>query len=140
MKTKSDPRHQSRIIVLQKLFEQEFSANLPYDISQLQHINDDTVIDNEFIQYLLNGVNTNKEEIDAKIRQYTLKRPFGDTSKIDLLILRISLFELLFSEKKAPVKVIIDEAIELAKEFGGDKSFTFVNGVLGNISQDTHYA
>lgn len=138
MKTRSDPRHQSRIIALQKLFELEFHATAPFPIEDIRSINEaeDTPIqiDESFILALVNGIQQNAEEIDTIIKQYTKKRPFEDTAKIDLLILRIAIFEMLFSGQKTPVKVVIDEAVELAKEFGGEKSSNFINGVLGNIS------
>jgi N utilization substance protein B len=140
MKTKNDPRHQSRIIALQKLFEQEFKSNSPFPIAELQLLNEDRVeplqIDETFALSLVKGVMDNETEIDNIIRKYTMKRPFEDTSKIDLLVLRIAIFELLYASKKLPEKVIIDEAVELGKEFGGNKSFTFINGILGNISHD----
>lgn len=138
MKTAADPRHQSRIIALQKLFEQEFKSNSPFEITELKRINqaeDESIqIDEKFAMNLVNGVLANKEKIDSNIKDFAKKRPFEDTSKVDLLILRIAIYELLFSDNKTPSKVIIDESIELAKTFGGDKSFTFVNGILGSIS------
>ena len=71
-------------------------------------------------------------EIDINISKAAPAWPINKISKIDLAILRLAVYELLL-EKSAPPKVIIDEAIELAKEFGGDSSPAFVNGVLGKI-------
>lgn len=131
MKSANDPRHQSRIIALQKLFEYEFKSNSPFEIRDLKNINLDKRIDEKFSLALMQGVVKNKEELDKMIQKYAPKRPLKDISKIDLLILRIALYEMLFSN--TPKKVVIDESVELAKEFGGERSFTFVNGVLANI-------
>ncbi len=140
MKTRNDPRHQSRIIALQKLFEFDFRSNAPFEIAELRDINsdlyDEMQPDEIFMQELLHGVEEHRDEIDKIIINYTPKRPIKDTAKVDLWILRMAIFEILYTQKSAPTKVVIDEAIELAKEFGGDKSFTFINGVLGNIVHD----
>lgn len=70
--------------------------------------------------------------LDEKIQSAAPEWPVDKIAKIDLAILRLAIYELLI-EKKEPPKVIIDEAIELAKEFGNDNSPKFVNGVLGTI-------
>lgn len=71
-------------------------------------------------------------KIDKAIETSAPQFPVDKISKIDVAVLRLAVYELLF-EKSQPQKVIIDEAIELAKEFGGDKSPSFINGVLGHI-------
>jgi N utilization substance protein B len=74
-------------------------------------------------------------EIDSVITQAAPKWPLAKINQVDLAILRCSIWELIF-QKKAPTKVVIDEAVELAKEFGTDSSSSFVNGCLGGyISQ-----
>jgi len=70
--------------------------------------------------------------INDLIKKFASKYPLEKVSKVDLSILRLAVYELNF-EKKTPPKVVIDEAIELAKELGGEKSFSFVNAVLGKI-------
>lgn len=72
------------------------------------------------------------EEIDAAIKLSASERPIEQINKLDLAILRLSVFELII-EKDTPIKVVIDEAVELAKEYGSDSSPAFVNGVLGKI-------
>lgn len=77
-------------------------------------------------------------EIDAVISKNAPKWPVDKINHVDLSILRCAIWELLF-QKKTPTKVVIDEAVELAKEFGTDTSSAFVNGCLGTIIKDTNY-
>ncbi len=82
---------------------------------------------------LVRGVIHNREDIDQKIRRFAPAWPVEQIPAVDRNILRLAIFELLF-DKKVPVKVAINEAVELAKKFGGDNSPKFVNGVLGSVS------
>lgn len=70
--------------------------------------------------------------IDEEIKEHATRYPLEKIAKVDLAILRLAIYEL-HVEKKNPPKVIIDEAITLAKEFGNEKSYAFVNGVLGSV-------
>jgi N utilization substance protein B len=115
-----DPRHLKRIKIIQNLYAQTFhnvSNNLPYPA------------DTETKKIL-----KNLSEIDNSIGKYASKFPLDKISKTDLAILRWAVFEL--NKKKLPTKVIINEAIELAKELSGEKSFAFVNAILGKILID----
>lgn len=111
MKTRSDPRHIARIKTMQALFSFDFNDG-------------ETGVVKPIIKHL--------SAIDKQIYLAAPAFPIDKIAKVDLAILRLALFELLF-EKKNPPKVIIDEAVELAKEFGNDTSGSFVNGVLGTI-------
>lgn len=112
MKTPNDPRHQKRINEMQKLFSWGFqSANTDADIDPIL---------------------AKLPEIDKKIQTCAPEWPLTKIAKIDLAILRLATYELTES-KSQPPKVIIDEAIELAKSFGNDNSAKFINGVLGSI-------
>lgn len=113
MKTASDPRHQKRREAIRSLFSYLFEKKQP--LSPLA---------TEVIQSL--------EKIDNEIKEAAPEWPLERINKIDLAILRLAVFELLV-QKKEPSKVIIDEAIELAKEFGSENSPSFINGVLGHI-------
>lgn len=73
--------------------------------------------------------------IDARVQEIAPEYPLDNINKIDLAILRLATYEILI-EKEAPQKVIIDEAIELGKEFGGDSSPGFINGALGKLIKD----
>jgi len=74
----------------------------------------------------------NFDEIDKVIGGSATDRPISEINKIDLAILRLAVFELII-KKEAPVKVVIDEAVELGKEFGSDSSGSFINGALGQV-------
>lgn len=113
MKTKSDPRHQRRIEAVKALFAYSFHPQ-------------------PTINSLANDVFTHLDIIDRLITKSAPDWPVEKISKIDLAVLRLSIYELTV-DKKEPPKVIIDEAIELAKEFGNDSSPKFINGVLGTI-------
>jgi N utilization substance protein B len=86
-----------------------------------------------FTRELVNGVIQNKDIIDYNIEKFAPAWPIGQIAVIDRNILRLAIFEVLLNNK-APVKVAINEAVELAKTFGSDSSSKFVNGVLGSVS------
>ncbi|MDY6912454.1 MAG: transcription antitermination factor NusB, partial [Chloroflexota bacterium] len=86
-----------------------------------------------FARELTEGVLANKEAIDAQIQKFAPNFPVEQLSLIDRTILRLSIFEILFS-KNVPIKVAINEAVELAKTYGTSNSAKFINGVLGSIS------
>ncbi len=111
MKSAHDPRHKRRRRIVKELFSYSFAE---------QEIADDT---KEVIK--------NANELDSHITSSAPAWPLDKLNKIDLSILRLATFELLKTD--TPPKVIIDEAVELAKEFGGESSPSFINGVLGNI-------
>ncbi len=116
MKTSRDPRHIHRQKIIQSLFAHTFSE---------QEITDKKSLD------ILNNLHL----IDAKIEQIAPEFPIPKLNKIDLAILRLGAYELMI-EKTQPPKVIIDEAIELAKEFGGESSPGFINGALGKLLKE----
>lgn len=113
MKKKDDPRHQRRIKAVQEIFSQIFHQ---------QKTRED----------MTKKVMENLDKIDSLIQKGAPAWPVEKISRIDLAILRLAVFELAI-DKKQPKKVIIDEAIEIAKEYGGDTSPKFINGVLGKI-------
>ena len=88
---------------------------------------------NEFVRELVDGVARYKGEIDNTIRRFAPAWPLEQIPAVDRNILRLAIFEILYNNK-VPVKVAINEAVELAKTFGGDNSPKFVNGVLGSVS------
>ena len=141
MKRATDPRHLSRQIALQRLFAQDFNrTNINPNISEfnpdeLANINEIEYYILEMVDSLTKGVKENKENIDALIVKYAPQWPIEQMKLVDLQILRIAIFEG-FIDKKTPPKVAIDEAIELAKEFGEEVNGKFVNGVLGAIYEN----
>jgi transcription antitermination protein NusB len=116
MKTASDPRHQRRISQLKFLFSFDFNKKQKIDPAVSEIIK-------------------NQDTIDKTIQEAASLRPLDQINKIDLAILRLSVFELLLL-KDAPIKVIVDEAVELAKEYGSESSPSFVNGVLGKVIEN----
>lgn len=116
MKKRNDPRHLHRISLMQKLFTWDFQKK----DSQAQEVA--AILDH-------------LPEIDQLVQEAAPSRPLDQINKIDLAILRLAVFEVII-EKDAPIKVTIDEAIELGKEYGGDSSASFINGVLGKIVEN----
>lgn len=95
------------------------------------------ITDTDFIFALIGGIIEKKSEIDENIVKYAPEWPLDQITVVDRNVLRIGIYELLFGDRKAvPPKVAINEAIELAKNFGGESSGKFINGVLGSIYRD----
>ncbi|MBX4198700.1 transcription antitermination factor NusB [Candidatus Parcubacteria bacterium] len=140
-------RHLSRSVVLQTLFEWDFepSAEKPAkskeDVAEIFDRNIKEFApdskDKPFMQSLLNNVVGKKKDLDIIIEKAAPDWPIEKISIVDRNILRIGLAELLFADRdEVPPKVAINEAIELAKSFGGDTSGRFVNGVLGAVYRE----
>jgi transcription antitermination protein NusB len=133
-------RHLSRSIVLQSLFEWDFSGNL----EDLKSVVDRNVLefasghnDNEFMYNLAETVQRKQSVIDDIITKAAPEWPLEKISNVDRSVLRMGLAELLFGDRdQVPPKVAINEAIELAKTFGGENSGKFVNGVLGAVYKE----
>lgn len=135
-------RHLFRSVVLQSLFEIDFKkADSPDQVREIFERNikefaPDTK-DISFMENLFKGVFSKKEQIDDVISKAASDWPLEKISIVDRNILRIGLYELLFADKEeVPPKVAINEAIELAKSFGGENSGKFVNGVLGTVYKE----
>ncbi len=134
-------RHLSRSIVLQSLYEWDFGNKSEQEAREIFKRNAEEfapgMADFAFMDALLSGVIAKKKELDDIICKAAPDWPIDKISAIDRNILRVGLYELLFSDRKeVPAKVAINEAIELAKNFGGDTSGRFVNGVLGAIYKE----
>lgn len=110
-----DPRHELRIKIIQQLFALSFLKSK------------DQIIDSKTRQVIETVPKLNK-----LIKEHAPKYPLNKIAKVDLAILQLAVYELMI-EKKEPPKVVIDEAVELAKEMGSDKAYGFVNAVLGKI-------
>lgn len=138
MKKYSDPRHQARIVAVQMLFETEFNITdtkqVQFPLQEIMSLNHIDAIDQQMANNLVKGVQEHKLEIDHLIEKMATQKPLSHIPKTDLQILRIAIYEG-FIVKSVPPKVAIDEAIELGKVFGGNKSTLFINGVLGNIQK-----
>jgi N utilization substance protein B len=131
-------RHLSRSIVLQTLYEWDFwegkNKNLEEIFQRNLKLLGEGLVDKQYPEKLLKGVLEYWDELNKLIISGAPEWPLTQINIIDRNILRIGIFELLFSDfKEVPPKVAINEAVELAKTFGGDSSHRFVNGVLGTI-------
>lgn len=132
-------RHLGRIIALQTLYEEEFRLDADDKDFKLQDVlkrniarYKDMVDDTEFITALVKGVSKQAAELDATLQPVAPEWPIDQIARMDRIILRIGLYEL-ENDQGVPPKVVINEAVELAKAFGGDNSSKFVNGVLGTL-------
>ncbi len=127
-------RHKAREIALQALYEIDSTDHKAEEVTN--HLLMEKVLDDEhasFARELISGVLEHKAEIDEKITSFAKVWPLPQMSAIDRSILRLAIFEILI-DNKVPVKVAINEAVELAKTFGSESSPKFINGVLGSVS------
>ena len=147
LKTRKDPRHQARRLAVLVLFEWAFHPDRSVSENVDSIVKEGTRLltakgsaakykfDSDLFEELLLLVSKYKHEIDEIIAKSAPEWPLDQISKVDLSILRLAIAELLHREA-TPTKVAIDEAVELAKEFGGANSSKFVNGVLGTVVKE----
>lgn len=127
-------RRQARILALQALFEVDSVAHdaeetLDRLLAEASLLEEGVT----FARELMSGVLTNRDKIDKMIQAHAPVWPVAQLAAIDRNILRLAIFEILLNNK-VPVKVAINEAVELAKTFGSENSPKFINGVLGAVS------
>lgn len=118
MKTSKDPRHLARIKIIQELFAWDFNNKA-----------------NKLTLEPTLKIKKNLKMIDQLISQAAPTWPIEKINKIDLAILRLAVFELII-KKQTPPKVVVDEAVELAKQYGASSSAAFINGALGKLILD----
>ena len=133
-------RHLSRSIVMQSLYEWDFSEKKK-DLTKIVERNikefGPGLEDPSFVWQLTTGVVQKLTQLDQIIEKAAPEWPISQINIIDRNVLRIGIYELLFAKKEeVPPKVAINEAIELAKNFGGESSGRFINGVLGTIYKE----
>lgn len=134
-------RHLSRSIAMQSLYEWDFSGMKPDSLREIVERNikefGPGLEDAKFIWQLVDGVKERFEQLNKIIEQAAPEWPLDQITIVDRNVLRIGLFELLYGNKEeVPPKVAINEAIELAKSFGGESSGKFINGVLGTVFKE----
>lgn len=123
---------------MQTLYEYDFrgGAEAKIDLDEILSRNldefSDSIEDKDFVHTVVRGVIDNRDKIDGILQPAAPEWPVEQIAKIDKTILRIGIFELMLG-KDVPPKVAINEAVELAKAFGGENSSKFINGVLGSI-------
>lgn len=132
-------RHLARTTSMQALYEWDFTGKSAGALDEILARNKKEFMSNEedegFTDSLVHGVIAHQKEIDEVITKYAPEWPLDQITIVDRNILRVGVYELLFAEA-IPSKVAINEAIEIAKTFGGDSSGKFVNGVLGAIYRE----
>ena len=131
-------RHLGRIVALQTIYEYEFRTQVGDQTVRAEEIltrnlgkYKSSVEDTDFVRALVDGVIAKMTELDDTLRPLAPEWPIEQIARIDRTVLRLGLYELLHSKDSVPPKVAINEAVELAKAFGGENSSKFVNGVLG---------
>ena len=127
-------RRRARALALQALYEIDSVGHKAEEILD-RLLNEQPLSEenNSFVRELVSGVIQNRENIDPSIIKFAPAWPLEQIPLIDRNILRLAIFEILL-DNRVPIKVAINEAVELAKNFGGDSSARFVNGVLGSVS------
>ncbi len=134
-------RHLLRSIAMQSLYEWDFKGKKKGAVDEIIKHNlgefGPGVEDASFVHYLVKGVLKNREKIDKFIEKCAPEWPLDQVTVVDRNVLRLGIFELVFGNyEEVPPKVAINEAIELAKTYGGESSGRFVNGVLGTIYRE----
>jgi len=131
-------RHKARTIALQALYEVDSVVRRPGTVvERLLSEADFSEENSAFVRELVDGTVLNKDEIDRNIQRFAPAWPVEQIAMVDRNILRLAIFEILF-DNKVPVKVAVNEAVELAKTFGSENSARFINGVLGSVSTLTN--
>lgn len=143
----SSNRHLARVIALQSLYEHEFRTRaevegLQTDIAEILGRNlavyKDSMDEESFVRDLVDGTMQNVTKADELIVPAAPEWPIDQIAMMDLTILRLAIYELYF-KREVPPKVVINEAVELAKSFGGENSSKFINGVLGTIYRQSEF-
>lgn len=138
-------RHLGRIIVLQSLYEYEFRAKAGDETASIDNIVAKDIEpytkalgDTQFVYQLAENVSSRFKELDTLLQPMAPEWPLDTISAVDRNILRMGLYELKYCADTVPPKVAINEAVELAKEFGADNSSRFINGVLGTAYRELY--
>jgi transcription antitermination protein NusB len=137
-------RHLGRIVAMQTLYEYDFRGNEGdgIDVQDVlkRNLNEfsTSIEDTNFVYDIVDGVMANQDQIDGIIGPAAPEWPVEQIAKIDKIILRIGIYELMI-KRDVPPKVAINEAVELAKAFGGENSSKFVNGVLGTVYRSSEF-
>ncbi|MCL5027198.1 MAG: transcription antitermination factor NusB [Chloroflexi bacterium] len=128
-------RRQARSVALQALFERDAVGHVAADV--LERELDELGLQPEaagFARHLVEGTLANLQRIDQVIQEAAPNWPIEQMALVDKNILRLAIFEILFDNSGTPLKAVINEAVELAKRYGGETSSKFVNGVLGTVA------
>ena len=134
--TSAEIRHKARTTALKILFEADLTPHrIDEVLERYLDLSGAPEPVQRYLQTVVEGVRDNLDDIDAEIARAAPQFPVNQLAAIDRNVLRIAVYELRFGEG-VPLKASINEAVDIAKRFGGDSSQRFVNGVLGNIARD----
>jgi N utilization substance protein B len=130
-------RRKGRILAFQALYSYEAASPLPEDLLDFPWLEEGTQVALDegtagFARLLIRGTIENIDAVDTMIRAHLKNWVFSRVSRVDLALLRISVYALMFQEEVAP-SIVIDEAIGISREYGADDSYRFINGVLDSI-------
>lgn len=137
-------RHLGRIVAMQTLYEYDFRGGQEADEALAEILGRnlgefrDSIDDTAFVEDVVEGVVQHQQDIDGIIAPAAPEWPVEQIARVDKIILRIGVYELMI-KRDVPPKVAINEAVELAKAFGGENSSKFVNGVLGTIYRKSDF-
>lgn len=133
-------RHLGRIVAMQALYEYFVRSGLKDPnlavnevVGRALSVHKDSIKDTEFVKAVIEGVIAKQQEIDEIWLPFATNWPLEQIPAVEVSIIRLATFELKHPFKDVPPKVAIDEAVELAKQFGGDNGAKFINGVLGSV-------
>ena len=128
-------RRQARILAFQTLFEAEQQCRSLHDVLSLR-VGESSLGPTHatFVRELAGGVEAHREEIDRLIERHATAFPLDQMAPVDRNVLRLAIYEVLFDNRGAPLRVAINEAVEIAKGYGSQSSGRFVNGVLGAVA------
>lgn len=133
--SRAQSRRRSRIAAFQVLFEAD-QRTLPLDVVARRQLAEAALTPDavHFARALVEGVRAHLGEIDATITEHAPAFPLRDLSPVDRNVLRLAIYEVLFDTQRAPLRVAINEAVDIAKGYGSESSGRFVNGVLGAVA------
>ena len=135
----SKARSRARRLAMQGLYEWQMSDNAPQEILISYHKEHDlTKVDRDYFQTLLIGIPNHLQELDQTLAPY-VSRPIKEVDPVELAILRLATYELLYC-LDVPYRVVINEAVELAKTFGGEAGHKFVNGIIDKVAANARAA
>jgi N utilization substance protein B len=92
--------------------------------------------DEAYVEQIVSGVNAHQTEIDELVSRYAKDWTIERIARVELSILRVAIYEMLYRNADVPTGAAINEAVELAKRYGGERSYAFVNGILGNVAKE----
>jgi len=89
-----------------------------------------------YVEQIMNGVSEHREQLDELVKKYSVDWAIERIARVDLCILRVAIFEMLYRHEDVPTGAAINEAVELAKRYGGERSYAFINGILGSVAKE----